>query len=241
MSLCVASAWPHVPTSMADSEIMQWLTQTLVRYGPVVLFISCLLETAIFIGLIVPVGALIAFSAMLASRGVFPAEQIMLVAFTGALMGDQLGFAVGRWFVTSAKPPRGRISRLWKGGLSRAEALIKGKGALGVSVARGIPFVRTIMPWFAGRTGMHWGRFFVFDVLGVLFWGLIYIGGGFLAGQGWSQVAAQFGEEVGAAAVLLALVIFLLGSRGWLTRFVKLRRQRKVGRRSGPPRPPTAQ
>lgn len=226
---------------MADSEILQWLAQTLIRYGPVVLFVSCLLETAIFIGLIVPVGALIAFSAMLASRGVFSAEQIVLVALTGALMGDQLGFAVGRWFVTSAKPPRGKISRLWNGGLSRADALIRGKGALGVSVARGIPFVRTIMPWFAGRTGMHWGRFLAFDILGVLFWGLIYIGGGFLAGRGWSQVAAQFGEEVGAAAVFMALVLFLLGSRGWLTRFVKLRRERKVGRRNRRPQPPPAQ
>ena len=33
-------------------------------------------------------------------------------------------------------------------------------------MARAIPFVRTVMPWFAGRSGMGWGRFLFFDVVG---------------------------------------------------------------------------
>jgi membrane-associated protein len=103
---------------------------------------------------------------------------------------------------------------------------VRRHGLLGVSAARAIPFVRTIMPWFAGRSRITWGRFILFDVLGVLFWATIYVGGGFLAGEGWRQMAARYGETAGAVAVALAVVAFLL-----ITRKLAMRALRQRGRR----------
>jgi membrane-associated protein len=203
---------------MPDSDLLNWLANQLVRMGPGVLFIVCLLETAVFAGLILPVGALIAFAAMLASRGLFTPAEVVTVALLGAFVGDQLGFLVGRLFVLRARPHRGDIATIWGGALARSDALVRRRGLLGVSVARALPFVRTIMPWFAGRSGVSWPRFLLFDSLGILLWGSIYIGGGFLAGEGWRQVAARYGESAGAVLVLLGLLIFLVVIRGWLKR-----------------------
>src|SRR5690606_40370321 len=41
-----------LPPPMPETDILAWLTQALVRYGAGVLFVACLLETAIFAGLI---------------------------------------------------------------------------------------------------------------------------------------------------------------------------------------------
>ncbi|MQA92432.1 MAG: hypothetical protein GEU90_19765 [Gemmatimonas sp.] len=198
---------------MPDSDLLTWLSSVLIRSGPGVLFVACLLETAIFAGLIVPVGGLIAFSAMLSSRGIFSPAEIIAAAFFGALIGDQLGFAVGRWFIANAQPPRGKVSQVWASTLVRADTLIRERGAFGVSVGRAIPFLRTIMPWFAGRSGLAWGRFFFFDLVGVIIWGTIYIGGGFLAGESWRQVAGRYGEEAGAGVAIVLILAFLLLSR----------------------------
>lgn len=198
---------------MLRTELLQWLSDHLIALGPGVLFVACLLETAVFAGLVVPVGALIAFAAMLAARGLMDPGQIIMAALAGALIGDQVGFAVGRWFVTGAQPRRGGVVAVWRGALSRTEWLIHRHGLLGVSAARAIPFVRTIMPWFAGRANLPWGRFLLFDAIGVLSWGTIYLGGGFLAGEGWRQVAGQFGEAVGAVALVLALLLVLFLTR----------------------------
>lgn len=201
---------------MPENDLLAWLATNLIRLGPGVLFVVCLLETAIFAGLILPVGALIAFSAMLSSRGVFEPSEVIAAAFFGALIGDQLGFVVGRWFVSSARPARGEMARVWSMTLQRTEELVRSRGLAGISLARAIPFVRTLMPWFAGRSGVTWGRFCLYDLLGVLLWGTVYIGGGFLAGEGWRQLAGRYGEVVGAvaAAILLAAIVFL--TRGWL-------------------------
>lgn len=211
---------------MPDSEILNWLALHLVRLGPGVLFAVCLLETAMFAGLVLPVGALIAFAAVLSTRGYFEVEEVIFVALLGALIGDQLGFVVGRWFTPTARPARGGIGRMWNGALQRTEALVRERGLLGITAARATPFVRTIMPWFAGRSGIGWGRFFLFDLFGVLLWGLIYIGGGYLAGQSWREVAGRFGEVAGGVVLGVLLLLFLFFNRRQAARLFRRRRVR---------------
>lgn len=203
---------------MARSELLVWLSDYLVALGPGVLFVTCLLETAIFAGLVLPVGALIAFAAMLASRGVMDPEQVAAAAFFGALIGDQLGFVVGRWFVSGAQPPGGGIARIWRGALAQTEGLVRDRGLLGITVSRAIPFVRTLMPWFAGRSGVGWGRFLLFDFLGVVLWGAIYIGGGLIAGAGWRQLAGLVGEIAGGVVAVLVVIGVTVWTRSWLRR-----------------------
>ncbi len=219
---------------MFESELIQWLSAQLVRYGPGVLFIVCMLETAVFAGLILPVGALIAFSAMLASRGIFSPFEIALVAITGAMVGDQIGFLIGRWIVSSERPARGDIATIWGTALARTDLLVRKRGLLGITVARTVPFVRTVMPSFAGRSGISWLRFFVFDTLGVLLWATIYVGGGFLAGASWRQVAMRYGEEVGAVLILFGGIVVFFLARHWVRRILRRRAARRASQSESP-------
>ena len=208
---------------MGPDLLLPWLSDQLVRIGPVLLFVICLLETAVFAGLVLPVGALIGFGALLAARGVMDPAEVAFAAMAGALIGDQIGFAIGRWFVPVRRPPGGAIVRLWQGAVQRTESLIRRQGLIGVSAARAIPFVRTIMPWFAGRAGMRWGRFLVFDLIGVLAWATIYVGGGFVAGYGWDAVAERFGEIEGAVIMILVGVVIVAAVHLWARRLIRRR------------------
>ncbi|HWV58563.1 MAG TPA: VTT domain-containing protein [Longimicrobiales bacterium] len=206
-----------------ESEIFNFIAGYLVRFGPVVLFFACMLETAIFAGLVLPVGALIAFSAMLSSRGVFEPWSVAVAAAAGALVGDQLGFAVGRFLIRAAGPARG-VARVWSAALKYTEALIIGRRHAGIVIGRVIPFVRTVLPWFAGRSGVTWPRFFVFDLAGVVIWAVIYVGGGFAAGEGWRQVADQYGEIAGGILAIAALIVFVVLNRRVAQRLTRSRR-----------------
>ncbi len=210
---------------MLENGLLPWLSGRLITFGPGLLFVVCLLETAVFAGLILPVGALIAFAAMLSARGVFSPGEVVAAALLGAFIGDQVGFSVGRWFIAVARPARRDLSRLWAGAIARVDRLIRGHGGIGLTAARAIPFVRTVMPWFAGRSGIGWLRFLFFDVLGVGLWGVVYIGGGFLAGESWRQVADRFGEVVGAVVAVLALVALL--ALAWPRRLRRTGRSRR--------------
>jgi membrane-associated protein len=214
---------------LGSDFLLYWLGDQLVRIGPGLLFALCLLETAVFIGLVIPVGALIGVAALLSARGVFEFSEVALAATAGAVVGDQIGFAVGRWFVPSGRPARGTISGLWQGALRRTEALVRSRGLIGVSAARTIPFVRTIMPWFAGRSGMRWGRFFLFDLIGIAGWAAVYLGGGFAAGYGWRAGVERYGEVVGGALVLLVALVLLGSAQLWARRLLRRLRRRRAG------------
>lgn len=210
---------------MDESALFDWLVEILTRHGPVVLFVACMLETTLFIGLIIPVGGLIAFSSMLSSRGVFSPEAVALSALVGAFLGDQLGFFIGRKFRNSATPGGGRLKKLWIGSVEGASRLLRGRGSAGIALARGIPFVRTIMPWLVGRSEIRYRTFLPFDLLGVGLWGAIYVGGGFLAGEGWREVAREFGELAGAIVAGLLLIALILITRRWGAEALKVTRK----------------
>jgi hypothetical protein len=92
-TLPVEAGTPLVASGRENGIVFRWLTVQLVRIGPIVLFVVCLLETAAFLGMVAPVGALIGFASVLAARGIFDPWHIVLAAVAGALIGDQIGFA----------------------------------------------------------------------------------------------------------------------------------------------------
>jgi membrane-associated protein len=205
-------------------DLLAWLADHLYRLGPGVLFAVCMLETAVFIGLVLPVGALIAFAALLSASGLFSPGEVAFAAIAGAIVGDQAGYALGRWFGVRSRPPTGPISRLWAGTMERTGKLFRRYGLLAVPPARATPFVRTVMPWFAGRSGMRWPRFFLFDLIGIALWATVYVGGGFLAGYGWRQAADEFGEIAGALLLVLGGIVILVLGRMWFRRWIIRRR-----------------
>ncbi|MGH7507311.1 MAG: DedA family protein, partial [Longimicrobiales bacterium] len=147
--------------------IQQWI----IDLGPWVVFLVTMLETAAFIGLVIPSGPTILFAAFLATTRYFALEHVVLATLLGGLTGDQIGYWLGRRYGVRGMGRGGRLGRLWYRHEQRAITLFRRHSVLAVSFARCVAFVRTIMPWFAGMSRMPYGRFATYDVLGVLVWG----------------------------------------------------------------------
>jgi dephospho-CoA kinase len=81
------------------------------------------------------------------------------------------------------------------------------------------------MPWFAGMSEMKYGRFLLYDLIGVMGWTAASIAIGYAAGESWRAVAATVGS---ASAYVISALLALLA-------FVALRkrmRQRAALRKS---------
>lgn len=202
-------------------DIIQWL----IAVGPEVVFVVTLAETAFFIGLLIPAEATVLVAAALADQGVLELDQVLAATLLGALAGDQIGYALGRFGGARAAARGGRIGRVWARYEPRAIAMFGRHAMVAVSLARFVSFVRTLMPWFAGMSRVPYGRFLVYDALGVLGWGILSVTAGYLAGASWGRVAEAFGTTAAIviAAVLLVVVV------------VVVRRRRAGARRAGAP------
>jgi dephospho-CoA kinase len=189
------------------------IIQLLLRAGPWIVFLVTAAETALFIGLLVPAEATVLVAAFLAETGYFELEDVLLATLAGGLVGDQIGYLLGRFGGRRAAARGGRIGRLWRRHEARATLLFRQRSLLAVTTARFISFVRTLMPWFAGMTGMSYPRFLFYDLLGVIGWGVGSVTIGFLAGRSWHIAAGALGTLSTIVFVLIVAVLFWLGVR----------------------------
>jgi|SRR5580692_980092 membrane protein DedA with SNARE-associated domain len=148
--------------------------------------------------------ALIA-AAVLASRGKLQIELVILIAIAGAIVGDNIGYLIGRkggrWLLE--RPGMFRRQRLEV--LRVGEPFFADHGPKAVFFGRFLLGLRVWASWLAGATRMRWRSFALWNALGAIAWasgvGLI----AYFLGHSASNAIEAFGIY-GLIAVLLAIV-----------------------------------
>jgi dephospho-CoA kinase len=204
-------------------SLLQDITALLIRFGPLIIFLVTATETALFVGLLIPAEATVLIGGFLADLGYFSLTEVLLATLLGGFVGDQTGYLLGRYGGHRVAASTGRLGRTWRRYERAATALFQRRSILAVSLARFISFVRTLMPWFAGMSGMPWPRFLAYDLLGVLGWGTASVLAGYAAGRSWEVVASALGTVSG-----IVVVVLLLGGLFWYRRS-RRRRLYRVG------------
>ncbi len=182
-----------------------------------------LLETAAFAGLAVPGELAVILGGVAASEGKVPVAVMAACAVVGAILGDSLGFYLGRRLGTKFLDSRlGSIM-----GRSRVEATmgrIRAGGIKVIVLGRFVGVLRAIMPFAAGASGMRYGRFVVASVLGAAAWGTGFTVLGYVAGNSWQSVERYVGRASTLLAVTIAVVVVLVvGARQVAARQEQLR------------------
>ena len=148
--------------------------------------------------------ALIA-SAVLASQGKLQIELVIAVAAAAAILGDNIGYLIGRkggrWLLE--RP--GAFHRQRREVLRVGEPFFEVHGPKAVFFGRFVLGLRVWASWLAGATRMHWRSFVFWNALGGITWacaiGLI----AYFLGSSAGNAIEAFGLY-GLAAFLLAIV-----------------------------------
>lgn len=166
----------HVP------RIIQDLTPYLDHYGYLGVFGSILLED---FGLPLPGETILITGAFLSALGHFNIVWIMLLAFFGAVIGDNTGYAIGYFGGRKVVLKYGRFVMLTGKRLSRAEDFFNRHGGKIVTIARFINGLRQLNGIIAGVVRMKWWHFLAFNTLGAALW----VGA-------WGSVGYFFGNKL---------------------------------------------
>ncbi|MEP6641014.1 MAG: DedA family protein [Gaiellales bacterium] len=174
-------------------------------YG--ILFGLILIESA---GAPVPGETSLIAAGILASTGHLSLPVVFAVAISAAVIGDNLGYLVGRragnWLLT--RPGRWEEQRLRF--LDEGEHFFSRHGGKTVFFGRWLPVLRFTAALLAGVNEMPWRRFFVFNALGGAGWALTVGSAAYLLGSS----ASSLFEAIGLAG-LLALVLAVAGHIAW--------------------------
>jgi len=143
---------------------------------------------------VVPSETSVVTAGVLAGAGEMSLVLILLCAASGAILGDNTAYAIGRrWGDDAAR----KLARGERGarGLRWAQRELDDRGDQLIIVARFIPGGRTLVTLAAGSLGFPWRRFLAFDGLAGCGWALYaallgYFGGKAFEEQPWKGLLA---------------------------------------------------
>ncbi len=166
-------------------------------------------EDALFIGFVIPGETAAVLGGVIASRGHVQLWLIALIVVAAAIVGDTVGYEVGRHLgprLLNLKVFNKRRARL-----DDAQDFLRRRGGAAIFLGRFVAFFRAVMPALAGTARMRYLKFLAFNAAGGLTWGVGFTLLGYLAGNSYQRVAKTAGTAaaiVVAAIVLVAVVIW---------------------------------
>jgi membrane protein DedA with SNARE-associated domain len=160
-------------------------------------------EAALFFGFVIPGETAVVYGGVLAAAGKVPVAVVLVVVIAAAVIGDSVGFEVGRKL--GPRLVRAPILRQHPDRLAAAQAYLRQRGGRAVVAGRFTAFLRAVMPALAGASRMEYPRFLAFNALGGVLWGSACVLLGYFAAHSISRVTHYLGLTSGAVVVLIVL------------------------------------
>jgi membrane protein DedA with SNARE-associated domain len=183
----------------------------------VLVFVLAAAEGAFLVGLVLPGESSMLLAGVVAYQGNASAILIYVCGICGAIVGDSIGYWVGRRF-----GPRLRASRLgrkvgdqrWE----RAGTYLRERGGRAVFLGRFAGFLRTLVPPVAGQAEMPYRRFVAFNVPAAFLWAITFISLGFAGGSSWQTIERWSGRASALVAALMVVLVVAVVVVRWLGR-----------------------
>lgn len=156
----------------------------LEHYGAVALFLTTALES---LGAPLPGESAVIAASAAAAAGKLSITHVVIAAFAGSVLGDNIGYLIGRKLGRPAILRFGGGIGISEATLGKAEAIVKRRGPLMVVVARFIVLLRQLNGIVAGTTRMPWPHFLAANMVGAALWVGV-----------WTTLAYRLGREADA-------------------------------------------
>lgn len=143
--------------------------------------------------------------------GVLDLPQTIALATAGAIIGDSIGYELGRHLGRPWLERHGRLIGMHGGVLDRVDTLFAEHGGKAVFIGRFIGFLRAMAPFVAGASRMPYRSFLLYNALGAALWAVAFVLLGYFLSESWT-IAERWIGRVGLVlgVVVLAAAVFFI-------------------------------
>jgi membrane protein DedA with SNARE-associated domain len=183
-----------------------WVQHLLANYSYAAILLIVMLESA---GVPMPGETILVSAAAYAGHEhSLDIKFVIAAAAGGAILGDNIGFWVGREYGTSLLSKWGYLIGLDERKRKLGRYLFARHGGKIVFFGRFIALLRALAAVLAGANGLSPWRFFLFNAAGGIVWATTFGLGGYLLGEGIRRIAGPFGWALLIGAIAFAIVLW---------------------------------
>ena len=136
----------------------------------------------------------------------------------GAIVGDSIGYELGRRVGTAWLLRHGRWAGLNEEKLQRVQGFLASHGGKSVFASHFLHLLRSLMPFMAGSSQMRYLRFLFYNTMGCILWAATFVLVGYGLGESWKVAEHWIGRASAITGGALALVIGLAWLGRWVSR-----------------------
>lgn len=200
--------------------VLHSLEPTLDHFGYLAVLGLVMIED---FGVPVPGETIVILAAVDAGRGRLNIALVLALAFCGALLGDNIGFAIGHFGGRRLAERWGHYVFLTPDRLVKATHFFDRHGGKVIIIARFVEGLRQANGIIAGTSGMHWKRFLIFNAIGAALWVTVWATIGYLSG---SHIDAIYNDATRYSTYLAVVLVLLL--LAYIVRWVVRHRRTKA-------------
>lgn len=195
------------------SAVLEWVQSIDPVLRTVVAGIAIMLETSVLIGLIVP-GDTIVIAAATGVDSIPEGIVLALVVVVGALIGESIGFGLGRWL-----GPKIRTSwlgrRIGEQNWERAERYLRRRGGVAIFISRFLPVLHSLVPLTVGMSAFSYRRFLAWTAPACAIWAGLYVTVAAVAAGAYRDLSSQahWAGYLFVAAIVVFLVLIAVGKK----------------------------
>ncbi|WP_052688793.1 DedA family protein [Williamsia herbipolensis] len=188
--------------------LVEWLLDLPPWVALGMAFLFPALEASIFIGVVVPGEIAVLIAGVIANGGRLELWEVLVAAVAGAIIGDFIGFEVGRrWGTTLLEKLPERLVKPEH--VDRGREALRKRGAVAVLFGRWIAALRALIPGLAGMSEVRLRTFVIANAIGGTIWACVVGSLGYIAGKSYKTVEKDLGYT---SYVFIALfVVVALG------------------------------
>ena len=188
------------------------------HWGYWFILIMATLEASPIFSILIPGQLIIIIGGFLAKLGILNLYETIFVAASGAILGDLIGYSIGRRYGYSFITRYGKYFFFKKKHFEKTKRLMNHHTGKTLIIGRFNSLTRAFAPFVAGSTEVPFFRFIVYNMIGGISWAACYVIIGYVFGRGY-EVASRYVEEF-VFFIFIAMIIII-----YLYRFVKKRKQ----------------
>lgn len=183
-------------------SVIELVQPYFVKWGYLIVFAMGVLENSAFVGAVIPGDVVLLMAGFYVERSPLDLAPVIILAFVGALIGDTIGYCVGRFGGRRIVERFGGGRLLPHERLGRMDRYFKEYGMWAVTLGRLAPVVRTVNTFAAGMARMPFGQFILAVAIASSVWAVAMPILGFFFSGSLEAVRAALGW-VGVAIFIL--------------------------------------
>ncbi len=179
------------------------------HWGYWIILLAAMLEASPLFGLLMPGQLIVIIGGFFVKLGILDIGDTIFIAATGAILGDFIGYLLGKKYGYSFLSRYGKYFFFKKEYVEKTKKVMNHHTGKTLIIGRFNSLTRSFAPFVAGTSNVSFVKFIMYNIIGGISWAISFVMIGYIFGRSYEIASKYIGKFIFIAVVTSIIIIYL--------------------------------